>query len=118
MRPFQLLSAIAVFNSLKTVAGEAYWNCNGTPILYVIVRDAVELAFTLQPGSISGYPSIYRLPPPLPGLGQLRQFPVIASGATWLGGDIIYYLLANAEMTFCDVFSTEGLGYRCDLVAS
>ncbi|VDB88755.1 BgtE-5845 [Blumeria graminis f. sp. tritici] len=116
MRPFQLLSAIAVFNSLKIVAGESYWDCKGIPILFRTVHAAVELAFTSQPGSISGYPSICRTTPLRTGPDERRQFPLTDTGARWQGGGITYYVEATRDKRHCEVFGTAGGVYKCTLV--
>ncbi|SZF03639.1 unnamed protein product [Blumeria hordei] len=117
MRPFQLLPAITIFISLEILGVAGYWDCNGTLILYENVRAAVDFAFSCPPGSFYEYPSIYRSQPPWPGLGQLREFPITASGKLWQGSFfreyIAYYILATQDTSYCQVFATEGLGYEC-----
>ncbi|CAD6502920.1 BgTH12-02594 [Blumeria graminis f. sp. triticale] len=113
MRPFQLLSAIAVFIGLETVEAAAYWNCNGTPIPDDKVRDAVNLAFYYAPGSFHDYPSVSSARYRGAGRKQVRQFPLTTSIGNWQGGEVDFYILTNIDASFLEVFSSKGTGHKC-----
>ncbi|VDB88745.1 BgtE-5843 [Blumeria graminis f. sp. tritici] len=117
MRPFQLLSAIAIFLSLETVEAAAYWNCNGTPIPDERARSAARLAFSFVPNTVHGYPSVYRVEYPGVEFGTLRTFPIKNSDESWQGGNVDYYVLANIGLSVMEVFVVEANNKRCTKVA-
>ncbi|CCU82938.1 putative candidate secreted effector protein [Blumeria hordei DH14] len=113
MRPFQLLSAVAVFISLKTVEAAGYWACDGVVIPNDNALSAARSAFGFAAGFYHGYPSIVRTTPPQEGLGELRLFPVSLTNESWSGGAVDYYVMTNQDRSYIKVYSNVGLGTMC-----
>ncbi|CCU83233.1 CSEP0064 putative effector protein [Blumeria hordei DH14] len=116
MRPFQLLSALAIFINLEAVEAAAYWDCDGTEIPERNVRAAVVLAFNYRKESFHGYPATFIIGSTFSGVGEVRQFPVEDSDANWQGGAVKYYILTNKRGSYLEVFSSVGSGNKCTFV--